>query len=175
MEALTKTGRSIRLPANQVADLEKLSQLQAEWIQGNNGDNTFSIEEMAKAMNITEDKVKMYLSIPAEPTSLEAPITGDDECTLVDITENKESETPDSSLMQESFDREVKDLFDELLNDREKKIMIEYYGLFGEESKTHDQLAKELGLTRERIRQCRAEALKKLRASNKIEALRDYL
>ena len=57
----------------------------------------------------------------------------------------------------------------------EKKIMIEYYGLFGEESKTHDQLAKELGLTRERIRQCRAEALKKLRASSKIEALRDYL
>jgi RNA polymerase primary sigma factor len=170
--AIADQARTIRIPVHMVETINKLLRIQRQLLQDLNRDPL--PEEIAREMEITIDKVREIQKISQEPVSLETPIGEEEDSHLGDFIEDSEAIVPlDAAsfiLLQEQLDGVM-----ESLTDRERKVIELRFGIADGHLRTLEEVGKEFGVTRERIRQIESKTLSKLRHPSRSQKLRDYL
>jgi RNA polymerase primary sigma factor len=170
--AIADQSRTIRVPVHMGDQINKLLQVSHKLTQRLGRDPT--AEEMAEELDIPVDKVEHMLDVARRPLSLEMPTDDEQDSTLGDFVEDKESPAPPDEVSTTM----LKDLLMEILDDlppREVKILQMRYGLLDGETYTLQEVGKKMGVTRERVRQIEAQALSRLRHPAHARRLRDFL
>jgi RNA polymerase primary sigma factor len=170
--SLADQARTIRIPVHMVETINKLTKVSRMLLQKYGRDPTQS--EIAQAMGIPESKVVEIQKIAHDPVSLETPIGEEDDSHLGDFIEDKST----ASQIEVAEMKERKELIDEILRGlapREQAVLVLRYGLRDNRPRTLEEVGKEFNVTRERIRQIEAKALRKLRHPNKIKKFQDFL
>lgn len=172
LQALAEQSRIVRLPLNQVGSLNKINKALSKFEQEN--ERKPSPTELAEQLNMPLDKVADTIKISGRHVSLDAPFVEGEDNSLLDILVNDDSPTADNTLIKDSLASEVKRALDTLLSERERDILRMYYGI-GSNEMTLEEIGERFGLTRERVRQIKEKALRKLRNSPKNKNLKSYL
>ena len=173
MEALAVKSRIVRVPLNQVGIAGKVNRATEQFLQEHG--RVPSTHELATMTGIDEDLVISAFEANGRSTSIDAPISEDDDNSLADTLSSDDADSrSDSSLDRESMNLFINDLLKEVLNDREQRIITESFGI-GRMEKSLEEIADEMGMTRERIRQVKEKALRKIRNSKYAVTLRQYL
>ena len=173
MEALAVKSRIVRVPLNQVGIAGKVNRATEQFLQEHG--RVPSTHELATMTGIDEELVISAFEANGRSTSIDAPISEDDDNSLADtLSSDDDSARSDSSLDRESMNLFISDLLKEVLNDREQRIITESFGI-GRMEKSLEEIADEMGMTRERIRQVKEKALRKIRNSKYAVSLRQYL
>jgi len=170
--AIADQARTIRIPVHMIETINKLIRVQRQLVQELGREPTPA--EIAKEMEIDEDKVNHIIKISQETVSLEAPVGEEEDSRLGDFLEDKESLSPEEAAIYELMRGHVEE-FLAVLPPREQKILRMRFGLENGRSHTLEEVGQEFGVTRERIRQIEAKALKKLEKHELSSKLRDYL
>jgi len=170
--AIADQARTIRIPVHMVETINKLIRIQRQLVQELGREPT--PEEIAREMNISEDRVREILKISQEPVSLETPIGEEDDSHLGDFIEDQEAQAPADAVAFELFKEQLEDVLD-TLTPREEKVLRLRFGLDDGRSRTLEEVGQYFGVTRERIRQIEAKALRKLRHPMRSKRLKDYL
>jgi RNA polymerase primary sigma factor len=170
--AIADQARTIRIPVHMIETINKLIRTQRTLVQELGREP--SPAEIAKEMGIDEDKVNHIIKISQETVSLEAPVGEEEDSKLGDFLEDKESLSPQESAIYELMKGHVNE-FLATLPPREQKILRMRFGLENGRAHTLEEVGQEFGVTRERIRQIEAKALKKLEKHESSHKLRDYL
>jgi RNA polymerase primary sigma factor len=170
--AIADQARTIRIPVHMIETINKLIRVQRQLVQELGREPT--VQEIAKELEIDEDKVNHIIKISQETVSLEAPVGEEEDSRLGDFLEDKDSLSPEESAIYELMKGHVEE-FLEILPPREQKILRMRFGLENGRSHTLEEVGQEFGVTRERIRQIEAKALKKLERHELSLKLRDYL
>lgn len=170
--AIADQARTIRIPVHMVETINKLVRVQRQLLQelGRNPSN----EEIAAEMNIDVEKVREVRKIAQEPVSLEAPIGEEDDSHLGDFIEDEKALAPDEAANQTMLREQLEEILSSL-SDREKRVIELRFGLIDGVPKTLEDVGKEFNVTRERIRQIEAKAIRKLKRPGKGDKIRDYL
>jgi RNA polymerase primary sigma factor len=171
MQAIAEQSRIVRLPLNRVGALNKISKIFAELEQ--KYEREPSPEELAEVLDISTTEVVRNMRISGRQVSVDAPFVSGEENKLLDVLEN-DHETPDTGLMVDSLQREVKRALSKLTQ-RESEVIAFYFGLNGEHSMTLEEIGEKFNLTRERVRQIKEKATLRLRHSSRSKVLRTYL
>ena len=171
MQALAEQSRIVRLPLNRVGSINKISRAFSELEQKFQREP--SPEELADLLEITTEEVAVNLKISSRHISMDAPFVSGEENGLLDVLEN-DSETPDQGLMQDSLQREVQRALS-TLTPRESEVIALYFGLNGENASTLEEIGEKFNLTRERVRQIKEKATRRLRHSSRSGSLKPYL
>ncbi len=172
LQAIAEHSRIVRLPLNQVGSLNKLNKAFSKLEQEFEREPTE--EELAELMDLPQDKIKDSIQIAGRHVSMDAPLIQGEESTLYDVMVNKDSPRADSDLLNESLQLEIERTLD-TLSEREKQIIKLYFGIGMNHGLTIDEIGEKFDLTRERVRQIKEKALKRLRQSSKSRYLRAYL
>lgn len=172
LQALAEQSRIVRLPLNRVGALNKigkeLSKLEQEY------ERVPSAAELAESLDMTVSEVADTLKISGRHLSVDAPFAQGEDNRLLDVLENEETPNPDMDLMGESLKVEIERALSKL-TDREAEVIRLYFGIGREHSLTLEEIGERFDLTRERVRQIKEKALRKLRHHNRSAALRAYL
>jgi len=170
--AIADHARTIRIPVHMVETINKMIRVQRQLVQELGREPT--IAEVAKEMGVTPDKVEHIMKISQETVSLESPVGEEEDSKLGDFIEDKDSLSPEEATIRSMMKGDL-DIFLEFLSPREQKILKMRFGL--EDGRTHtlEEVGKEFGVTRERIRQIEAKALQKLKKHESSGRLKDYL
>ena len=171
LAALAEQSRIVRLPLNQVGMLNKMSKVGSKFEQENQ--RAPSPEEIASIMNLPKDKVVESLRVSGRHVSIDAPFVEGEDNSLPDVLPNPDSAKADTSLMQESLSLEIERALAQLTK-REGEIIRYFFGI-GRREKTLEEISEELGLTRERVRQIKEKAIRRLRHTSRCKNLRAYL
>jgi RNA polymerase primary sigma factor len=170
--AIADQARTIRIPVHMVETINKLIRIQRQLLQDLGREPT--PEEIAKEMDLTPDKVREILKVSQEPVSLETPIGEEEDSHLGDFIEDSDAVVPVDAasfiLLQEQLDSVL-----HTLSEREKKVIQLRFGLTDGHPRTLEEVGREFGVTRERIRQIESKTLSKLRHPSRSQKLRDYL
>lgn len=172
LQAIAEHSRIVRLPLNQVGSLNKLNKAFSKLEQEYEREPTE--EELATILDLPEDKIKDSISISGRHISMDAPLVSGEESTLYDVMVNKDSPRADKDLIKESLQTEIERTLD-TLSEREKEIIKLYFGIGMNHGLTIDEIGEKFDLTRERVRQIKEKALKRLRQSTRSKLLRTYL
>ncbi|MCB0489410.1 MAG: sigma-70 family RNA polymerase sigma factor [Cyclobacteriaceae bacterium] len=173
LQALAEQSRIVRLPLNRVGSLNKINNAFSELEQRHQREPTE--EELAEVMEMSTDEIRTNLAFRARKVSVDAPFAqGDGDGTLLDIMEDETAEVPDSDLMRNSLRTEVQRALS-TLSERESQVISLYYGLSGGHAITLEEIADQFDLTRERVRQIKEKATRKLRQSSRSKELKAYL
>ncbi|MBC8184964.1 RNA polymerase sigma factor RpoD/SigA [candidate division KSB1 bacterium] len=172
LKAIAEQTRMVRLPVNHVNTINKVNKV-VDKLCSQYGEKP-SIRDVADYLDMTESEVSDILKIMPRHLSLNAPNIEEDGRSLLDVVENRRVASPDDSLMQESLKDEISIILDTLKH-REAEIILLYFGLVGERSLNLDEIGDHLKLSRERIRQIKKDALRRLRRNTKSELLKKYL
>jgi len=172
IQALAEHSRIVRLPLNRLSSLNKIRMAFSELEQKFQRDP--SAEELAEGLNISSEKVVHDMKISGRQVSVDAPFVSGEKNGLLDVLENDHVETPDSGLMMDSLCREVQ-LALSTLTQRESDVIAFYFGLNGELAMTLEEIGEKFCLTRERVRQIKEKATRRLRQSSRCKTLRTYL
>lgn len=170
--AIADQARTIRIPVHMIETINKLIRVQRQLVQEFGREPT--VEEIAKEMAIEVDKVNHIIKISQETVSLEAPVGEEEDSRLGDFLEDKEGLSPEESAIYELMKGHVEEYL-QTLPPREQKILRMRFGLESGRAHTLEEVGQEFGVTRERIRQIEAKALKKLERHEMSIKLRDYL
>lgn len=170
--AIADQARTIRIPVHMVETINKLIRTSRHLIQELGREPT--PEEVADEMGITPDKVREILKIAQEPVSLETPIGEEEDSHLGDFIEDEEALAPVEAASFLLLKEQIEEVLD-TLNDREQKVLRLRFGLDDGKARTLEEVGREFGVTRERIRQIEAKALRKLRHPQRSKRLKDYL
>jgi RNA polymerase primary sigma factor len=170
--AIADQARTIRIPVHMVETINKLIRVQRQLIQELGRDPL--PEEIAKEMEISEDRVREILKISQEPVSLETPIGEEEDSHLGDFIEDEEALAPAEAASFFLLREQLEDVLSTLTS-REKKVLQLRFGLEDGRSRTLEEVGQVFGVTRERIRQIEAKALRKLRHPSRSKKLKDYL
>jgi len=170
--AVADQARTIRIPVHMVETINKLKKITRKLAQDNGRAPTE--EEIAKAMEITVDKLRVFIKVAQEPVSLETPIGKEADSRLGDFIEDREAETPASSVTQELLRLHIVEVMSGL-SPRERDVLRLRFGLDDGRQRTLEEVGQLFGVTRERIRQIEAKALRKLRHPNRGRRLREYI
>lgn len=171
--AIADQARTIRIPVHMVETINKLTRIQRNLVQTLGRDP--SAEEIAEEMgNITPEKVRDIQKIAMEPVSLETPIGEEDDSHLGDFIEDKDIISPSSYANNELLKNEINMVL-EGLTEREEKVLRLRFGLYDGRTRTLEEVGKEFNVTRERIRQIEAKALRKLKHPSRSKRLKDFL
>jgi len=170
--AIADQARTIRIPVHMVETINKLIRIQRQLLQELGRDPT--PEEIGKEMDLTPDKVREILKIAQEPVSLETPIGEEDDSHLGDFIEDQEAVSPSDHAAYELLKEQLEDVLD-TLTDREENVLRLRFGLDDGRTRTLEEVGKVFGVTRERIRQIEAKALRKLRHPSRSKQLKDFL
>ena len=171
LQALAEQSRIVRLPLNQVGSLNKISKALSKFEQEH--ERRPSPDELAELMEMSVDKVSETMKVSGRHISMDAPFVEGEDNTLLDVIVNDDSPMADRTLVNESLAREI-DRALSILSEREKQIVEMFFGIKGPE-RTLEEIGDEFNLTRERVRQIKEKAIRKLRANNKNKLLRSYL
>lgn len=172
LQALAEQSRIVRLPLNRVGALNKigkeLSKLEQEY------ERVPSAAELAESLDMTVSEVADTMKISGRHLSVDAPFAQGEDNRLLDVLENEETPDPDNDLMSESLKVEIERALSKLTS-REAEVIRLYFGIGREHSLTLEEIGERFDLTRERVRQIKEKALRKLRHHNRSAALRAYL
>ncbi len=171
--AIADQARTIRIPVHMVETINKLTRIQRQLVQDLGRDPT--AEEIAEKMeNITPEKVREIQKIALEPVSLETPIGEEDDSHLGDFIEDKEALSPDEYANNQLLKDEINMVL-QGLTEREEKVLRLRFGLYDGRTRTLEEVGKEFNVTRERIRQIEAKALRKLKHPTRSKRLKDFV
>ncbi len=170
--AIADQARTIRIPVHMVETINKLVRTSRELVQELGREPT--AEEIAEKMGITPEKVREIQKIAQEPVSLETPIGEEEDSHLGDFIEDVDVLAPDEAASYLLLKEQIEEVLSGL-NDREQRVLRLRFGLDDGRPRTLEEVGREFGVTRERIRQIEAKALRKLRNPQRSKKLRDYL
>jgi len=170
--ALADQARTIRVPVHMVETINKMARIQRQLTLELNREP--SEEEIAKKMGITVEKVREVIKISQDPVSLETPIGEEDDSHLGDFVKDINAMTPEEYATNEILKEEIKSVL-ETLQEREQEVLELRFGLIDGTSHTLEEVGKKFNVTRERIRQIEAKALRKLRHPSRAKKLKDFL
>ncbi|TSA30444.1 MAG: RNA polymerase sigma factor RpoD/SigA [Ignavibacteriales bacterium] len=172
LQALAEQSRIVRLPLNRVGALNKIgkaySNLEQEYEREPNA------HELAQELDMDISEVSDTLKIAGRAVSMDAPFNQGEENRLLDILENEEQPSPDFTLMSESLRSEIERALS-TLSEREGEVIKLYFGLNKEHSLTLEEIGEKFNLTRERVRQIKEKAIRRLRHASRSKNLRSYL
>lgn len=171
LQALAEQSRIVRLPLNQVGSLNKITKAFARFEQEN--ERKPSAEELSEALDIPVDKISDSLKVSGRHISVDAPFVEGEDNSLLDVLVNDDSPMADRSLINESLSKEIERVLGDL-SERERDIIRMFFGL-GCQEMTLEEIGDRFGLTRERVRQIKEKAIRRLRSSNKSTLLKSYL
>ncbi|MCK5760571.1 MAG: sigma-70 family RNA polymerase sigma factor [Candidatus Delongbacteria bacterium] len=172
LQALAEQSRVVRLPLNKVGALNKISKIKANLEKKFEREPTS--EEIAKALETTEIEISETLKISGKHLSIDAQFNAGDDNTLLDVLKNEKDPAPDKELFDDSLREEVENAL-ESLSIREREVIVLYFGIGKESSMTLEEIGTKFGLTRERVRQIKEKAIRRLRHASRSKTLRDYL
>jgi RNA polymerase primary sigma factor len=172
LQALAEQSRIVRLPLNQVGSLNKInkafSKLEQEF------EREPSAEELAKVLDLPEDKVADTIRVSGRHISVDAPFQEGEDNSLLDVLENKDSPRADKDLMSESLQKEIERSLS-TLTERERDVIKLFFGIGGTHGMTLEEIGAKFDLTRERVRQIKEKAIKRLRHNSRSKLLKPYL
>ena len=172
MQALAEQSRIVRLPLNRVGSLNKISKTFSDLEQKFQREP--SAEELADVLQISQEEVTDTMKISGRHVSMDAPFVNGEENNLLDVLTNENDVTPDSALMIDSLRREVQRAL-ATLTQRESDVIAYYFGLNGETAMTLEEIGEKYNITRERVRQIKEKATRRLRLNSRSKTLRTYL
>lgn len=170
--AIADQARTIRIPVHMVETINKLIRVQRQLLQDLGRDP--SPEEIGEEMDLPPEKVREILKIAQEPVSLETPIGEEDDSHLGDFIEDQDAQSPSDHAAYELLKEQLEDVLD-TLTDREENVLRLRFGLDDGRTRTLEEVGKVFGVTRERIRQIEAKALRKLRHPSRSKRLKDFM
>ncbi|MBP7437220.1 MAG: RNA polymerase sigma factor RpoD/SigA [Bacteroidia bacterium] len=172
LQALAEQSRIVRLPLNQVGSLNKIakaySKLEQEY------EREPSPEELAKVLDIPTEKIADTMRVSGKHVSMDAPFVQGEDNSLVDVLENHDSPRADGSLMNESLQREI-DRSLSTLTEREREVIKLFFGIGMPHGLTLEEIGAKFDLTRERVRQIKEKAIRRLRHKSRSRLLKAYL
>jgi len=171
LQALAEQSRIVRLPLNQVGSLNKINKAFARFEQEN--ERTPSPEELANVLDLPKEKVSDTLRVSGRHVSVDAPFSDGEDNNLLDVLVNPDSPNADRGLISESLSTEV-DRALETLTERERDIIKYFFGI-GCSEMTLEEIGEKFDLTRERVRQIKEKAIRRLRHSSRSKLLKSYL
>ena len=170
--AIADQARTIRIPVHMVETINKLIRVNRQLVQEYGRDPR--PDEIAREMGVSEDKVREIIKIAQEPVSLETPIGEEDDSHLGDFIEDQDAPAPAEAVAVTLLKEQLMDVLNSLTA-REAKVLRLRYGLDDGKARTLEEVGKEFNVTRERIRQIEAKALRKLRHPSRSKRLKDFL
>lgn len=171
LQALAEQSRIVRLPLNQVGSLNKINKAFARFEQEN--ERTPSPEELANVLDLPKEKVADTLRVSGRHVSVDAPFAEGEDNSLLDVLVNSDSPNADRSLINESLATEVNRALS-TLTERERDIVRYFFGI-GCSEMTLEEIGEQFGLTRERVRQIKEKAIRRLRHNSRSKLLKTYL
>lgn len=172
LQAIAEQSRIVRLPLNQVGSLNKIAKEASKLEQ--RFERPPSTDELADALDMPEDKVSEALRISTRHVSVDAPLIQGEDLSLLDVYINEDASDTDSTLMYESLSKEIQRSLS-TLTEKEREVINYFYGIGMSHSLTLDEIGAKFDLTRERVRQIKEKALKRLKSSSKSKQLKSYL
>jgi len=172
LQALAEQSRIVRLPLNRVGALNKIGKKYSELEQAYEREPTSA--ELAEQLEMTMTEVTDTIKISGRHLSVDAPFNDGEDNRLLDVLPNDQQPPPDQGLMAESLRVEVRRALS-TLSDREAEVVRLYFGLDNEHSLTLEEIGERFNLTRERVRQIKEKAIRRLRHASRSKALRAYL
>jgi len=171
LQAIAEQSRIVRLPLNQVGSMNKIAHMLSKFEQEN--ERRPSVEEISEQTDLPQEKIDEALSVSGRHISVDAPFVDGEDNSLLDVLVNDDSPMADRQLVLESLRAEIANAL-QMLNDRERKIITAFYGI-GQPELTMEEIGKKYGLTRERVRQIKEKAIRRLRSNTKSKILKAYL
>jgi RNA polymerase primary sigma factor len=172
LQALAEQSRIVRLPLNQVGSLNKINKAFSKFEQEN--ERRPSPEELADQLDIPVDKIADTMKVSGRHISVDAPFVEGEDNSLLDVMVNDDSPNADRVLINESLSQEIERVLIHALSDRERDIVKKFFGL-GVPEMTLEEIGDEFGLTRERVRQIKEKAIRKLKPHSRSRLLKSFL
>ncbi len=172
LQALAEQSRIVRLPLNQVGSLNKIRKVSTKLEQ--KFERRPSAGEIAKEMDVSEQKIDSAMKISTRAVSMDAPIVPDEDTKLIDMMAPLDSKGTDEELMQESLRREIERSLS-TLSEKERDVINLYYGIGMNHGLTLEEIGAKFDLTRERVRQIKEKAIRRLRHTSRSRLLKAYL
>ena len=172
LQALAEQSRIVRLPLNKIGSINKINKAYAKLEQ--EFEREPNAEEIAELLDITEAEVKESMKNAGRHISMDAPLVQDEDNNMYDVLKSDEAPTPETGLLYESLRKEI-DRAISTLSDKEARVISEYFGLNGSHPMTLEEIGEEEGLTRERVRQIKEKAIRRLKHTSRSKILKSYL
>ena len=172
LQALAEQSRIVRLPLNRVGAINKIGKAYSNLKQ--EFEREPSHEEIAQALEMDVEEISNTMQIFGKQVSVDAPFSFGEENSLLDVIENDLQPAPDNELISESLKTEIKNVL-AILPEREAEVIRLYFGLDGEFSMTLEEIGEKFHLTRERVRQIKEKAIRRIRHNSKSKILKSYL
>ena len=172
IQAVSEQSRVIRLPLNKIGALNRIKK--AQNVLEQKLERTASLSELAEVLEIPEEEIRMTMRTSSWNISTDAMLPGNEDLTIMEIISNPNDPRPDDFLMQTSLQIEIKRAL-EKLSEREKDVVALFYGIGCKSSLTLEEIGEKYDLTRERVRQIKEKAIRRLRVASKNKLLKTYL
>ena len=172
LQALAEQSRIVRLPLNKIGSINKINKTFAHLEQAH--ERMPSAEEIAAELDMTVEDVKQSLKNSGRHVSMDAPLIDGEDSNLYDVLRSGESPNPDKELLHESLRTEIERAL-ETLTPREADVVRLYFGLAGQHSMTLEEIGETFDLTRERVRQIKEKAIRRLKHTSRSKILKTYL
>jgi RNA polymerase primary sigma factor len=171
LQAIAEQSRIVRIPLNKVGDLNRINKAFSKLEQEH--ERIPSAEELSEDIDLPKEKVLRAIQISGRHISVDAPFKEDEDNNLLDVMENKESPIADKELIRESLKKEI-DRTLNILSEKERKVIESFFGI-GTPEMSLEEIGNQFGLSRERTRQIKEKAIRRLRQSSKNKLLKPYL
>ena len=171
LQAIAEQSRIVRLPLNQVGSVNKINRMLNKFEQEN--ERRPSVDEISEQIDLPEEKVGEAMLANTRHVSVDAPFIDGEDNSLLDVLVNDDAPLADRQLVLESLREEISNVL-QTLNDRERCVIKAFYGI-GEPEMTLEEIGNKYGLTRERVRQIKEKAIRRLRGNTKNQLLKSYL
>ena len=171
LQAIAEQSRIVRLPLNQVGSVNKINKILNQFEQEN--ERRPSIDEIAESVDLPQEKIEDALKVNTKHISVDAPFVDGEENSLLDILPNADSPMADTELVMESLRNEINRAL-LTLSERERRIIEAFFGI-NQPEMTLEEIGEKYGLTRERVRQIKEKAIRRLRHNTKNKLLKTYL
>ena len=171
LQAIAEQSRIVRLPLNQLGSMNKINRMLTKFEQEN--ERRPSVDEISEVIDIPEDKVDEAINVSGRQVSVDAPFVDGEDNSLLDVLVNNDAPMADTQLVIESLQAEIMDAL-KMLTIRERNIITAFYGI-GQPEMTLEEIGVKFGLTRERVRQIKEKAIRRLRGNTKNKILKAYL
>ena len=172
LQALAEQSRIVRLPLNKIGSINKINKTYAKLEQ--EFEREPNAEEIAEVLEITEPEVKDSMKNAGRHISMDAPLVQDEDNTMYDVLKSEEAPTPETELLYESLRKEI-DRAISTLTQREQDVVRLYFGLNGSHPMTLEEIGEKFDLTRERVRQIKEKAIRRLKHTSRSKILKSYL
>jgi len=172
LQALAEQARIVRLPLNRVGALNKIGKVYSSLEQ--EFEREPNTTELAQELNMDISEIADTLKMSGKPVSMDAPFTQGEDNRLIDIIQNDEETSPDQTLMSDSLRNEIERVL-ATLTEREAEVVKLYFGLYVDHALNLEEIGEKFNLTRERVRQIKEKAIRRLRHTSRSKNLRSYL